>query len=85
MFVTYTQKAENFYKFSRSYTVQCTLSFVMHTQTHFRPEARENYYTKRYSSNTKKHVRKRSYSTDVEELGESGGTDSSRQQKDLKQ
>ena len=37
MFVTYT-KAENFYKFSRS--------VVMHTQTHFRPEARENYSTK---------------------------------------
>ena len=27
-------------------TVQCTLSVVMHTQTHFKPEARENYSAK---------------------------------------
>ena len=30
--------------------VQCTLSVVMHTQTHFRPEARENYSTKARSN-----------------------------------
>ena len=48
-------------------TVQCTFSVVMH----FKPEARENYSTKSIS------IREQSYSTDVEEFSESGGTDPS--------
>ena len=49
---------------------KCTLSVVMHTQTHFKPESQENYSTKQLTR--KKHVQKRG-----ELFSESGGTDSS--------